>query len=71
MTARANFWGPNGNISCSISIIWRIRELSVPVNKWVCTCRPVRRAAQDEQRINKLYVLTPLSREAHLSRVYP
>jgi hypothetical protein len=27
----------------------------------------VRRAAQDEQRINKLYVLTPFSHEAHLS----
>lgn len=67
----SKFGGPNGNISCGISNIWRIRELSVPVNKLVCTCRSVRRAAQDEQRINKLYVLTPLSHEAHLSRVYP
>jgi hypothetical protein len=41
-------------------------ELSVPVNKLVCTCRSVRRAAQEEQRINKLYVPTRLSREAHL-----
>lgn len=61
MTARTNFWGPNGDIS----IIWRIRELSVPLNRLVCTCRSVRRAAQDEQRINKLYVLTALSHEAH------
>jgi hypothetical protein len=62
----SKFWGPNGYIS----IIWRIWKPSVPVNKLVCTCRPVRRAAQDEQRINKLYVLTPLSHEAHLTRVY-
>jgi hypothetical protein len=58
----SKFWGPNGDIS----IIWRIWELSVPLNRLVCTCRSVRRVAQDERRINKLYVLTPLSREAHL-----
>jgi hypothetical protein len=63
----SKFWGPNGDIS----IIWRIRELSVPVNKLVCTCRSVRRAAQEEQRINKLYVLTPLSREVKLLLVMP
>jgi hypothetical protein len=56
------FWGPIGDIS----IIWRIRELSVPLNRLVRTCRLVHRAAQDEQQINKLYVLTPFNREAHL-----
>jgi hypothetical protein len=55
------FWGANGDIS----IIWRIRKLSVPLNRLVCTCRSVRCAAQDEQRINELYVLIPLSHEAH------
>lgn len=35
----------------------------MPVSKFnlVCACRSVRRAAQDVQRINRLYVLTPLT----------
>jgi hypothetical protein len=58
MTARTNF-GDLMAISPS-------SDLSVPLNRLVCMCHSVRRAAHDEQRINELYVLIPLSREARL-----